>query len=57
MTATVATPICCPRCGRHVTAAVEITGQRLKCKSCKAQLDIDLKAGVLTVVAIRRFEA
>ena len=51
MTATVATPICCPRCGRHVTAAVEITGQLLKCKSCKAHLDIDLKAGVLTVTA------
>ena len=51
MTPTVATPIYCPRCSRCVTAAVEITGQRLKCKSCKAVLDIDLKGGVLTVTA------
>ncbi len=48
---TVATSICCPRCGRHVTEAVEITGQRLRCKGCKAQLSIDLKGGLLTVVA------
>ena len=51
MTATTATPICCPRCGWHLTEAVEITGQRLLCKKCKAQLKIDLKGGVLTVTA------
>ena len=51
MTVTAATSIYCPRCGRHVTEAVEIKGQRLTCKGCSLQLNIDLKAGVLTVVA------
>ena len=46
----VVTPIHCPSCGRKLTEAEEIRGQRLRCKGCKALLMIDLKGGVLTGV-------
>ena len=52
MTITTATAIHCPACGRKLTEAVEIRGQRLRCKGCKAHLRLDLGGGVLTVVAM-----
>jgi transposase-like protein len=51
MTPPTITSIHCPSCGRHLTEAEEIKGQRLRCKGCGAHLQVDLQGGVLTVSA------
>ncbi len=51
MTPPTATSIHCPSCGRHLTQAEEIKAQRLRCKGCGCQLQLDLQGGVLTVSA------
>ena len=43
------TAIHCPSCGRRLTEAEEIRGQRLRCKSCSARLIIDLTESRLVV--------
>ncbi len=52
MVSAVTTAVFCPACGRRITEAEEIKGQRLRCKSCSAQLIIDLMGGVLSVRAV-----
>lgn len=45
----VTTAVYCPACGRWLLEAEAITGQRLRCKSCKAELTIDLRDSRLAV--------
>ena len=52
MVTSVVTAVHCPACGRRLTEAEEIKGQRLRCKSCSAQLTIDLTESRLTVEAV-----
>ena len=49
MVTSVTTAVHCPACGRRLTEAEEIRGQRLRCKSCSAQLTIDLNESRLIV--------
>ena len=48
----VTTAVFCPACGRWLLAAEAITGQRLRCKSCKAELTIDLREAHLVVEVV-----
>ena len=52
MVIAVATPVHCPACGRYLTEAQEVRGQKLRCSGCKLHPVINLANGILTVQVI-----
>ncbi len=44
------TSIRCPHCGRHLLEAEEIKNAKLRCKSCRDRLIINLGSGTLTIL-------
>ena len=51
-----ATAVYCPSCGRYLTEAEEVRGQKLRCSGCKLHPVINLVNGTLTVQVIRATE-
>lgn len=51
-----ATAVHCPACGRYLTEAEEVRGQKLRCSGCKLYPVINLVNGTLTVQVIRATE-
>ncbi len=47
-----ATAVHCPACGRYLTEAQEVRGQKLRCSGCKLHPVINLVNGTLTVQVI-----
>ena len=51
-TTATATAVYCPACGRYLTEAQEVRGQKLRCTGCKLRPVINLVDGTLTVQVI-----
>ena len=50
MTATVATAVHCPACTHWLMSATLIRGARLRCRSCRTRVLVDLIDGELRIV-------